>query len=30
VQKKKMIPNKDPVGTAEKMSGRLAMLGKWF
>jgi hypothetical protein len=27
VQKKKMIPNKDPVGTVEKLNGRLAMLG---
>ena len=26
-QKGKMIPTKDPVGTAEKLNGRLAMLG---
>lgn len=27
VQKNKMIPTKDPVSTAEKLNGRLAMLG---
>ena len=27
VQNKKMIPTNDPAGTAEKLNGRLAMLG---